>query len=71
MWFCAALLVFCAVYAALRSLPAGAVALTLALSQLAAPAVAKFLLLTALGIIANFVAAEYLFRRIPLLRRIL
>jgi glucan biosynthesis protein C len=47
------------------------IALALALSQLAAPAVAKFLLLTALGVIVNFVAAEYLFRRIPLLRRIL
>jgi hypothetical protein len=33
--------------------------------------VAKFVLLTGLAVIANFIAAEYLFRRIPLLDRIL
>ena len=45
--------------------------LALALSPLAAPAVVKFLLLTAVGLLANFTAAEYVFRRIPLLNRIL
>jgi hypothetical protein len=47
------------------------IVLALALSPLAAPAVAKFLLLTGLAVIVNFIAAEYLFRRIPLLNRIL
>lgn len=47
------------------------IALALALSPLAAPAVAKFLLLTAAGVLACFAAAEYVFRRIPLLNRIL
>jgi glucans biosynthesis protein C len=47
------------------------IALALALSPLAAPATVKFLLLTALAVIANFLAAEYLLRRTPVLARIL
>jgi fucose 4-O-acetylase-like acetyltransferase len=47
------------------------IALALALSQFSAPAITKFLLLSALGVVASFLAAEYVFRRIPLLNRII
>lgn len=47
------------------------VAIALALGSLAAPPVAKFVLLTGLSCVASFVAAEWVFRRIPVLNRIL
>jgi fucose 4-O-acetylase-like acetyltransferase len=47
------------------------IALAIALTPLVAPAAAKFVVLTGLAVIANFIAAEYLFRRIPVLNRIL
>jgi surface polysaccharide O-acyltransferase-like enzyme len=47
------------------------VALGLAMSHWAAPPFAKFLLLSALGLVASFAIADQLLRRIPGLRRIL
>lgn len=47
------------------------IGLALVLSSFAAPGVMKFVLLTALAVVVNFAAADRLFRRIPLLKRIL
>ena len=47
------------------------VAVTLALRVVAAPAMLKFLLAGAITVPLTFVASEYLFRRVPVLRRVL
>jgi len=47
------------------------VAITLGMSGLAAPKLAKFALATVLGCAVAFLASESIFRRIPLLRRVL
>lgn len=47
------------------------IAVTMALHPLAAPALVKFLLATALAFALTVLASEYVLRRIPLLRRVL
>jgi peptidoglycan/LPS O-acetylase OafA/YrhL len=47
------------------------IALALLLHSVAAPGLFKFAFLTALSVVVSFAAGEYLFRRIPLLSRIL
>lgn len=47
------------------------IALALMLHFIAVPGLVKFALLTMLSVVVSFVAAEFLFRRIPLLRQIL
>lgn len=47
------------------------IGLTIALHRLNWPPLAKFVLLSLLGLVASFLAAHYVFRRVPGLRRIL
>jgi peptidoglycan/LPS O-acetylase OafA/YrhL len=47
------------------------IGITLSLRGLEAPKIIKFLLATVLGVAATFLASSLVFRRIPVLRRIL
>jgi surface polysaccharide O-acyltransferase-like enzyme len=47
------------------------IAVTLAMRSIAAPKPIKFLVATTLGVVVTYVASSLVFRRIPLLKRVL